>query len=103
MTKISNSSSLTLPQDSTCKVVEKKFSHQTHKPTNIFETKEWQEYDYYMDLVEDEELAEVKPVGKEWLSWYTPWYLCERVKLHPEFIMRDGVFYIYSVNSTILL
>lgn len=39
-----------------------------HKPTNIFETKEWQEYDYYMDLVEDEELAEVKPVGKEWLS-----------------------------------
>ena len=31
MTKISNSSSLTLPQDSTCKVVEKKFSHQTHK------------------------------------------------------------------------
>lgn len=74
-----------------------------HKPTNIFETKEWQEYDYYMDLVEDEELAEVKPVGKEWLSWHTPWYLCERVKLHPEFIMRDGVFYIYSVNSTILL
>ena len=35
MTKISNSSSLTLPQDSAC---------------------------------EDEELAEVKPVGKEWLS-----------------------------------
>lgn len=68
MTKISNSSSLTLPQDSTCKVVEKKFSHQPHKPTNIFETKEWQEYDYYKDLVEDEELAEVKPVGKEWLS-----------------------------------
>ncbi|MBM6773022.1 hypothetical protein H5991_05830 [Ligilactobacillus agilis] len=38
------------------------------KRGNIFETKEWQEYDYYKDLVEDEELAEVKPVGKEWLS-----------------------------------
>ena len=103
MTKISNSSSLTLPQDSVCEVGARKSNHQSHKPTNIFATKEWQEYDYYKDLVEDEELAEVKPVGKEWLSWHTPWYLCERVKLHPKFIMRDGVFYIYSVNSTILI
>ena len=68
MTKISNSSSLTLSQDSACEVCARKSNHQSHKPTNIFETKEWQEYDYYKDLVEDEELAEVKPVGKEWLS-----------------------------------
>lgn len=92
MTKISNSSLLTLPQDSACEVGARKSNHQSHKPTNIFATKEWQEYDYYKDLVEDEELAEVKPVGKEWLSWHTPWYLCEKVKLHPKFITLDGVF-----------
>ena len=68
MAKVSNSSSLTLPQDSTCEFVAEKIGHRPHKPTNIFATKEWQEYDYYKDLVEDEEVAEVKPVGKEWLS-----------------------------------
>lgn len=51
MTKISNSSSLTLPQDSVCEVGARKSNHQSHKPTNIFATKEWQEYDYYKDLV----------------------------------------------------
>ena len=67
MAKVSNSSSLTLSQDSTCEVIAEKSSHPPHKPTNIFATKEWQEYDYYKDLVEDEELAEVKPVGEEGL------------------------------------
>ncbi|WP_407888722.1 type II toxin-antitoxin system PemI/MazE family antitoxin [Levilactobacillus sp. N40-8-2] len=32
---------------------------------NIFDSQEWQEYDYQSDLNNDPELSELNPVGKE--------------------------------------
>ncbi|WHS05266.1 hypothetical protein O2U01_00185 (plasmid) [Ligilactobacillus salivarius] len=76
MRKSGNSRILTVPQGFEGSVGEKfdvefkdgNIIYKPHKHVNIFATKEWQEYDYQKDLIEDKELSELKPVGKEVLD-----------------------------------
>ncbi|WP_317617082.1 hypothetical protein [Bombilactobacillus thymidiniphilus] len=40
--------------------------YQPVKKQNIFDNLDWMQYDYQKDLLEDPELQQLNPVGKEW-------------------------------------